>query len=244
MNVGAKLTKNCGTLRTAAAAGADCAGAANLPSLASGVRVIGSAQGRISPWTYLLQGCLAAIVLALTITSAATGSNDCMSPCWRMVAIGVYKNVTAMRAALGGAGLRIAVGETANEIMGRPLFQYAQSLTGLRLYRVRGFDLGYHDEGNVSLRDIYQRASELEYDLCPAEVGPMLRLSYLDQAPGEFLEIAHLPVHRYGGQPIRLMVGYDGWTFLLLGNIGDLETMVPAQSLVFVFCKAALIASR
>jgi hypothetical protein len=40
------------------------------------------------------------------------------------------------------------------------------------------------------------------------------------------------------------MVGYDGWTFLLLGNVGDLETMVPAQSLVFVFCKAALIASQ
>jgi hypothetical protein len=42
------------------------------------------------------------------------------------------------------------------------------------------------------------------------------------------LEIAHLPVYRYGGQPIRFMVGYDGWTFSLLGNVGDLETMVPA----------------
>jgi hypothetical protein len=72
----------------------------------------------------------------------------------------------------------------------------------------------------------------------------MLRLSYLDQAPGEFLEIAHLPVHRYGGQPIRFMVGYDGWTLLLHGNVGDLETIVPAHSLVFVFCKAVLIASQ
>jgi len=72
----------------------------------------------------------------------------------------------------------------------------------------------------------------------------VLRLSYLDQAPGEFLEIAHLPVHGYGGQAIRFMVGYDGWTLLLLGNVGDLETMVPAQSLVFVFCKAALIVSQ
>jgi hypothetical protein len=193
---------------------------------------------------YLLQGRLAAIVLALTITSAAADSNDCISPCWRMVAIGVHKNATGMRDALGGAGRRIAVGETANEILGRPLFLYAQSPKRLRLYRVTGFDLGYRDEGNVSLRDIYQRASELEYDLCPAEVGPMLRLSYLDQAPGEFLEIAHLPVHRYGGQPIRFMVGYDGWTFLLLGNVGDLETMVLAQSSVCVFCKAALIASQ
>jgi hypothetical protein len=193
---------------------------------------------------YLLQGCLAAIVLALTITSAAAGGDDCVAPCWRTVAIGVYKNATSMRDALSDAGRRIGVGETANEIMGRPLFQYAQSPKHLRLFRVTGFDLGYHDDGNVSLRDIYQRASELEYDLCPAEVGPMLRLSYLDQAPGEFLEIAHLPVHRYGGQPIRFMVGYDGWTLLLLGNVGDLETMVPAQSLVFIFCKAALIASQ
>jgi hypothetical protein len=53
-----------------------------------------------------------------------------------------------------------------------------------------------------------------------------------------------LPVHRYGGQPIRFMVGYDGWTLLLLGNVDDLETMVPAQSSVFVCCKAAQIASQ
>jgi hypothetical protein len=51
----------------------------------------------------------------------------------------------------------------------------------------------------------------------------MLRLSYIDQPTGEFLEIAHVPVHRHGGQPIRLMVGYDGSTFLLLGKVGDLK---------------------
>jgi hypothetical protein len=141
-----------------------------------------------------------------------------------------------MRAALEGAERRIAISQTADEIMRRPLFQYAQSPALLRLYRVRGSELGYRDDGDVSLRDIYQRASELEYDMCPAEVGPMLRFSYLDQPVGEFLEIAHMPVHRYGGQPIRLTVGYDGVTFLLLGKVGDLEAMVPARSLVFVFC--------
>jgi hypothetical protein len=131
-----------------------------------------------------------------------------------------------MRHALDGAGQQIAISRTADEIMRRPLFQYAQSPALLRLYRVRGSELGYQDNGDVSLRDIYQRASELEYELCPAEVGPMLRLSYLDQPTGEFLDIAHVPVHRYGGQPIKLMVGSDGLTFLLLGKVGDLETMV------------------
>jgi hypothetical protein len=58
------------------------------------------------------------------------------------------------------------------------------------------------------------------------------------------MEIAHLPVHRYGGKPIRFMVGYDGWTLSLLGNVGDLETTVPAQSLVFVFCKGALFVTQ
>jgi hypothetical protein len=161
-----------------------------------------------------------------------------------MVSIGLHKNVTAMRDAFEAARQRIAVGETADEIMGRPLFQYAQWPTRLQLYRVKGSDLGYQKNENVSLHDVYQRASELEYDLCPAEVGPMLRLSYLDQPPGEFLDIAHLPVHRYGGQPIRFMVGYDGWTFLLVGKVGDLETVIPARSLVFVFCKATLTATR
>ena len=186
-----------------------------------------------------LSGVVPALLLALTITSAAPGSHDCISPCWRIVAIGVYRNASALRTALDNTGQRVAISQTADEIMRRPLFQYAQSPALLRLYRVRGSELGYQGDGDVSLRDIYQRASELEYDMCPAEVGPMLRLSYLDQPVGEFLEIAHVPVHRYGGQPIRLMVGYDGSTFLLLGQVGDLETTVPARSLVFVFCNVS-----
>jgi hypothetical protein len=186
---------------------------------------------------YLLRGGLA-VALALTSTGTAKGGgDDCMSPCWRMVSIGVYKNVAAMRDALADAEHKVSVGQEADEIMGRPLFPYAQSLTRLRLYRLKGSELGYQYDGNISLGDVYQRASELEYDTCPAEVAPMLRLSYLDQPPGEFLDIAHLPVHRYGGQPIRLTVGYDGWSFLLVSKVGDLETEVLARSLVFVFCK-------
>src|SRR5262245_2038281 len=188
-----------------------------------------------------LSGAALALALALAITSAATGSDECISPCWRMVSIGIYKNVTAMRAALDGAGQRIAISQTADEIMRRPLFQYAQSPALLRLYRVRGSELGYQEDGEISLRDIYQRASELEYDLCPAEVGPMLRLSYLDQPTGEFLDVAHMPVHRYGGQPIRFMVGFDGWSFLLVGKIGGIEGRVDCRLLVLRFLNGVFI---
>jgi hypothetical protein len=48
-----------------------------------------------------------------------------------------------MRDALADAEHKIEVGQEANEIMGRPLFPYAQSPTRLRLYRVKGSDLGY-----------------------------------------------------------------------------------------------------
>jgi hypothetical protein len=51
----------------------------------------------------------------------------------------------------------------------------------------------------VSLHDIYARAVALGFELCPAEVGPTLRLNYLDQPLGEFLRIAMQSVSRYDG---------------------------------------------
>jgi hypothetical protein len=60
------------------------------------------------------------------------------------------------------------------------------------------FELGFGDQAShndiklgaaveVSLHDIYARAIALGFDLCPAKVGPALRLNYLDQPLGEFL---------------------------------------------------------
>jgi hypothetical protein len=175
--------------------------------------------------------------------SAVIGE-DCAAPCWRTLTIGLHKNVVAIRDAFDSVGKRIGIGETADEIMGRPLFYYAQTPTRLRLYRVTGADLGFRGDGAVPLEDVYYRAHELEYELCPVEVGPMLRLDYLDQPPGEFLRVAHTPVHRYGGHPVTLSVGFDGWTYLLLGESGGLARPVHARSSVFVFCKATLIASQ
>jgi len=192
---------------------------------------------------------LIAVTAALALWSnGARAAQDlldvCDSPCWRRLTIGLYNNVIAMRNAFDRVGKPVAVGETADEIMGRPQFQYTEAPTRLRLYRVTGADLGFRGDGNVSLEDIYDRALALDYDLCPAEVGPMLRLDYLDQPRGEFLRIAHVPVNAYGGEPITFTVGFDGWTYLLLGDSGGLETPLPARWSVFVFCEPTLTASR
>ena len=94
----------------------------------------------------------------------------------------------------------------------------------------------------ASLHDIYARAVALGFELCPAEVGPALRLNYLDQPPGDSLHIAMKPVAKYNGALIDFTVarayGSDG--FLLLGGDARPDTMLPGVQR-FIFVRPRLI---
>ncbi|MFA6552749.1 MAG: hypothetical protein WCT19_04615 [Candidatus Paceibacterota bacterium] len=66
------------------------------------------------------------------------------------------------------------------------------------LVNVSPEDLGLLPRGeNDPLRNrhIYEKGLELGLELCPAEVGPQLRLQYLDQPEGELLLIAMKPIY-------------------------------------------------
>jgi hypothetical protein len=92
---------------------------------------------------------------------------------WRSITLGSYKGVDAYRDALDVA--KIKIGDSADKILGRPAFPYARTKTGVELAVHSAADLGVESD-QASLAEIYQRARQAGLELCPAEVGPQLRL--------------------------------------------------------------------
>jgi hypothetical protein len=164
-------------------------------------------------------------------------------PIWKTITLGEYKGVNAVRTALDKAPCPIAVGEWADEILGRPAFPFSKTKAEVDLVVLSIADLGFAKKG-ASLRDIYTRALALGLELCPAEVGPVLRLHYLNQPVGEFLHIAMRPIARYTGELVDFTLANGGAGLLLVGGDARPEVVLPgAARLVFIRPRADTIAS-
>src|SRR5262245_33762988 len=109
------------------------------------------------------------------------------TPIWKTITVGGSKGVNAVRHAMDTAPCSIWVGDEADEILGRPAFPFNKKPLELDLVVLSVFGLGFGDQASrddpelgagveASLRDIYARAAALGFELCPAEVGPALRL--------------------------------------------------------------------
>ena len=157
-------------------------------------------------------------------------STQARFPIWRTTTLGPYKGVDAYRNAFDAANIKI--GNAADEILGRPAFAYVRGKTDVELTVVSAAELGVESES--SLADIYNRARQLGFVLCPPEVGPQLRLDYRDQPPGESLIIAMEPVNTHSGDPTILSLANFGSGLALLGSDGRSEFMVP-RYVRFVF---------
>jgi hypothetical protein len=156
-------------------------------------------------------------------------------PIWKAVDLGVYRDATAVRDAFRTTPVLIHIDNLADQILNRITF--LQTDTPLNLVLTRVSDLGFGEDG-ASLKDIYDRASRLGLALCPAEVGPALRLAYLDQPFGEYLRIAMQPVARSDGNAMDFVVakGLAGW--LLIGD--DVrDDLVFGGDARMVFCDGA-----
>jgi len=110
-------------------------------------------------------------------------------PVWKTVELGVYKTPDAYRAALATGMLRS--GDWVTNFLGKPAYKCASVATSVDLVLVSVADLGFQRGALYS--EICERAQQFGLRLCAAEVGPALRLAYVDQPRGERLIIATKP---------------------------------------------------
>jgi hypothetical protein len=151
-------------------------------------------------------------------------------PVWKRITLGHHRSVHTLRAALGAA--RMHVGDTADEILGRPAFSFSTTRMPADLVVVTLADLGFARE--TPLADIYRQAMQHGLQLCPAEVGPLLRLAYAEQPIGEFLRIAMQPITTWRGMPVDLTVANGAEGLLLIGGESRDDLMLaPGTKLVF-----------
>jgi len=112
---------------------------------------------------------------------------------WKTIKLGTNGLKTVddfCREAIKGCGMKI--GDYANDILGKPQFTAAIKEIEVDLVLVSVAELGF--KGGAKLKDIYARAKELGLELCLNEVGPQLRLQYVDQPKDELLVIGMEPI--------------------------------------------------
>jgi hypothetical protein len=154
-------------------------------------------------------------------------------PIWKIVDVGVYHDANAVRDAFRKMPVYlIHVDNWADQFLNRITFVQTERPLNLVLTTVS--DLGFGEEG-ASLKDIHERASQLGLALCPAEVGPALRLAYPDQPLGEYLRIAMPPVARPDGNATAFTVAKSLAGLSLIGD--DVrDDLVLAGNTRMVFC--------
>ncbi|MBR0824198.1 hypothetical protein JQ596_01525 [Bradyrhizobium manausense] len=146
---------------------------------------------------------------------------------WKTITLGTFADPLRLRSKLNDMGC--SVGGQAAEILARPTFILGSRKTDVELVLVSPIQLGFTSDV-VTLTDVYARARQLGFELAAAEVGPQLRMQYLDQPIGEFLIIGMEPIKSWSGEPIILNVANGGAGLILIGQDGRAEAEIPATS--------------
>ncbi len=125
---------------------------------------------------------------------------------WKTIKIGTgLKAADDFRKALKKADRKIS--DWGNDILGKPEFAVSETEQEIDLVNISVAELGF--KNGAHLRDIYARAKELGLELCLAEVGPQLRLQYINQPLGEWLRVAMEPIADSDGDLYVFRVGCD-----------------------------------
>ena len=110
---------------------------------------------------------------------------------WKTIILGTgVKDADGFCRALKKGGC--IVSNSANDILGKQAFIVARKQKKVELVLVSAADLGF--KTSATRVDIYNRARNCGLKLCPAEVGPQLRLQYKRQPKYERLAIGMKPI--------------------------------------------------
>ena len=93
----------------------------------------------------------------------------------------------------------IKISSYANYLLKSPDFKVIGEHRNIDLVEVSVGSLGF--EKWARYEDICKKAKELGLELCPAEVGPQLRLQYKDQPMNQWLTVAMDAISDSGGYP-------------------------------------------
>jgi hypothetical protein len=148
---------------------------------------------------------------------------------WKTIALGTHRSGMALRNALDSA--QCGIGDTADEILGRPAFRVSVVPTRVALVVATAAALRA-----TTLVQLYARAQQVGLSPAPAEIGPQLRLQYPHQPLGEYLSIGMWPVATYEGDLIILSVANGGTALSLLGEEWRPDRLLAPQQL-FVFMR-------
>jgi hypothetical protein len=159
-------------------------------------------------------------------------------PPWRTISLGTFTSSYGLMTALDDAD--IAIGDLADEAMHGPAFTVAKSKSEVDLVVLSAAQLGVGETG-TSRQDILARARRLDLDLCPLEAAAQLRLQYLDQPVGEFLDVAMEPITTYGGYTVAFTLANGGAGLMIIGYIVT-EDVIISQERKFVFARPLRVA--
>lgn len=149
---------------------------------------------------------------------------------WKTITIGAYRDLPTLRAALREAGC--GIGDDVDAMLVSHAFPLAHDPKEIDLVVLSVAQLGFPSE--ASRTAIFARAEELGLQLCPPEVGLLLRLQYPDQLIGEFLTIAMKPIHMANGELEDMTVANGGAGQLLIaGQAPPNQTLSWNELLVF-----------
>ena len=147
-------------------------------------------------------------------------------------------NTFALRNALDAAGC--GIGDLAEQILARPAFAMNPA-EDVDLVVVSAAELGTPTE--TSPVDVYARAQERGLALAPAEVGPQLRLQYLDQPIGEFLHVGMNPINTWSGEPVIFALVNGGAGLILIGTESSANAKTSATTR-FLFVRPRVLAEE